>query len=386
MRIQLLALYLTLSTLLAACADPPAPAYTEHETAEDFIVEKSGVRGLPGAFDRNHVMDDDFLVDDQAAGEAEVQAFLEDTPYGSRCFLADERVGGVSAAAAIVEGARTEGINPIVLLARMQVERSMIGKSRRPATHDVDFAFGCGCPDGQACDAGYRGLGKQVTCAARTLRRHFDGSIDGTSPFVRGQTRRSLDGLRVTPSNDATASLYSYTPWVLPNRGGNWLVWNITVKFARAFADRGPVAAAPAPAAPTSDAPPPPSPSPDAPAPVPTLHAQWIGDACSDDSSCRFADGSSGICQPIPGSPTGMCTVSCEGLCPDLAEHGSTFCISSGFFGAASDVGGGLCARKSQADNNFCAATPGLAPRTANRYVGNSSAAARSAEVCVPGQ
>ena len=31
--------------------------------------------------------------------------------------------------------------------------------------------------------------------------------------------------------NHATASLYAYTPWVLVNTGGNWLVWNITRKY-----------------------------------------------------------------------------------------------------------------------------------------------------------
>lgn len=377
--------FVTLAALLAlltACADAGDAPYTEHEESEDFIVEKAGGRGLPATFDRNHVMDDDFFVDVSGVGVAEVQAFLEDTPYGNRCFLADERVGDVSAAAAIVAGAREEGINPIVLLARMQVERSLIGKSSRPSRHSVDYAFGCGCPDGSACNSAYRGLGKQVACAARTLRRHYDGSIAGTSPWVAGESKRTLDPLTVTPANHATASLYSYTPWVLTNRGGNWLVWNITRKYARAFESIVPEVAEPAPADPGSPADPVVPADPGA-TPGPVLHAEWIGDACSDDSSCRFADGTTGSCQRLAGQSTGMCTVSCEGLCPDLAGHGSTFCVSAGHFGADD---GGRCTRRSQSDNGFCAATPGLAPRTASRFVGGSSAAARTAEVCLPGR
>jgi hypothetical protein len=75
----------------------------------------------------------------------------------------------------------------------------------------------------------------------------------GTSPWVMGRSKRTLDRVRVTPSNHATASLYSYTPWVLSGRGGNWLVWNVTTKFARGFAQLGPLSP-PAPEAPAGDA------------------------------------------------------------------------------------------------------------------------------------
>ena len=376
------------------CADPVGEAYTDHETDEDFIVEKSALTGLPATFDKQRIMDDAFFVASESVGEAEVQRFLERTPYGSRCFLADERIDGRTAAAEIVAGARSEGINPVVLLARMQVEKSLISKTSRPSSRSVDYAFGCGCPDGRACDPAYRGLRRQVACAARTLRRHFDGSMAGTSPWVMGRSKRTLDRVRVTPSNHATASLYSYTPWVLSGRGGNWLVWNVTTKFARGFAQLGPLSP-PAPEAPAGeddDAPESPAPEqpapeqpapPPAPAPSPPLRlvAQWIGDACTDDTSCAFLDGTRGVCQPIRGLSTGVCTVSCEGLCPDLAGHGSTFCVPSAEFSAES---GGLCARRPGPENLYCLGTPGLWARTANRYIGRSNAVRRQAEVCLP--
>jgi hypothetical protein len=34
------------------CADPVGEAYTDHETDEDFIVEKSALTGLPATFDK----------------------------------------------------------------------------------------------------------------------------------------------------------------------------------------------------------------------------------------------------------------------------------------------------------------------------------------------
>jgi hypothetical protein len=396
------------------CADPVGEAYTDHETDEDFIVEKSALTGLPATFDKQRIMDDAFFVASESVGEAEVQRFLERTPYGSRCFLADEHIDGRTAAAEIVAGARSEGINPVVLLARMQVEKSLISKTSRPSARSVDYAFGCGCPDGRACDPAYRGLRRQVACAARTLRRHFDGSIAGTSPWVMGRSKRTLDRVRVTPSNHATASLYSYTPWVLSGRGGNWLVWNVTTKFARGFAQLGPLSPpapeapagedddapeSPAPEQPAPEQPAPEQPAPEqpapeqpapeqpalppAPAPSPPLRlvAQWIGDACTDDSSCAFLDGTRGVCQTIHGLSTGVCTVSCEGLCPDLAGHGSTFCVPSAEFSAES---GGLCARRPGPENLYCLGTPGLWARTANRYIGRSNAVRRQAEVCLP--
>ncbi len=45
--------------------------------------------------------------------------------------------------------------------------------------------------------------------------------------------RRTLDPRPITPKNRAPASLYAYTPWVLVNRGGNWLVWSVTRKYVR---------------------------------------------------------------------------------------------------------------------------------------------------------
>jgi hypothetical protein len=366
-----------LALALAACADAPDEPFAEHEEPEDYVVEKAGVRGLPASFDRDHVMDDDFFTNEGAVTAADVQAFLEDTPYGRPSFLARERVNGRLASEAIAAAGQAYGINPIVLLARMQVEKSLVGKSTRPSANSVDYAFGCGCPDGRACNRAYRGLDKQLECAAETLRRHYDGSADGSSPWVRGVSRRTLDGLRVVPDNHATASLYSYTPWVLTGRGGNWLVWNVTTKYARAFQETTGIhepGEDVAPGGGGGEVETPPE-APD------FLRAEWIGDACTDDRSCQFANGSAGLCTRWAGATTGICTVSCEGLCPDLAGHGSTFCVSASLLGGDE---GGYCARKPGADNDFCADVPGLTARSASRYLGDSSAAARTAEVCLP--
>jgi hypothetical protein len=188
---------------------------------------------VPATFDRNQVITDELFTDTGAVDGDQLQAFFEASPYGTRSWLADARIGGLRAADVIVEAARAEGLNPIVMVARMQVEQSMVSPTARPTQRRIDFAFGCGCPDGRACSEAFRGLDKQVACAARTLRRWYDASIDGTGQWRMGKSGRTLDPATVTPANHATASLYAYTPWVLTGRGGNWLVWNVTRKYVR---------------------------------------------------------------------------------------------------------------------------------------------------------
>jgi hypothetical protein len=216
--------------------------YTDHEEDSDYDepTVKAAVEGLSLTFQQNNVMSDEFFNDsDMLDGDA-VQAFLEDTPYSSgRCWLADYRIDGERAADVIVRASQEQGVNPVVMLARMQVEKSLISKSSRPSQSGIDWAFGCGCPDGAACNPAYQGLERQIACAARTLRRNYDRSVDGTGAWRRGVRKNTLDGIRITPENHATATHYAYTPWVLRNTGGNWLVWSVLLKFANQLVTLG---------------------------------------------------------------------------------------------------------------------------------------------------
>jgi hypothetical protein len=131
----------------------------------------------------------------------------------------------------VVEAAVAHDINPVILIARMQVETSLVSKTSAPSASLLGRALGCGCPDGGTCNPTYSGLHRQLDCAATTLRRWYDASIDGTGEWRKGRTGTTLDGKRVTPLDHATATLYAYTPWVLVGRGGTWLAWNVTRKY-----------------------------------------------------------------------------------------------------------------------------------------------------------
>ena len=222
-----------LACVAVGCDVTVEGAYTDHDEASDYdeVGALAKADGVAATFDRNSVMSDAFFTDVDYIDGAGLQRFFERSPYG-RSWLAGATVGGERAADAIVRASRAKGINPIVMVARMQVEKSLVSPTSAPAASRVDYAFGCGCPDNQACNPAYRGLDKQVECAATTLRRWYDGSVAGTGIWVKGRAKRTLDPLTVTPANHATASLYAYTPWVLQGSGGNWLVWNITRRYA----------------------------------------------------------------------------------------------------------------------------------------------------------
>ncbi|MFN3199406.1 MAG: hypothetical protein ACE366_13465 [Bradymonadia bacterium] len=369
-------LYLACVGALSACADSlpseaPAPeesanagegAYLGHDVSADFeeFAADGKADALPKRFDQAWLMSDAFFTQADAITADDLQAFLEATPYDKRSWLADEMVGDLRAADAIVAAGQHQGINPVVLLARMQVEMGAISKSDRPSRRAVDFAFGCGCPDNRQCIESFRGLDKQMECAAEVMREHFDGSVAGTGQWRVGKSKRTLDRISVAPQNHATAALYSYTPWVLRGRGGNWLVWNVTRKFEQFFRDKGALSVPEGCLGAASSGLPP-----------------FVGAPCSCESDCGFvAQGQSGWCHPA-----GFCTIGCEGTCPDRSGYASTFCISS-----SNGALGGICASQASDVNGDCADLPGTLDRPRERYVGSSGASPRSAVVCVPAE
>lgn len=188
---------------------------------------------VPG-FDRNRLLADSAFIDAAALTAEEIQAFLETTPYGTRSGLADYQQDGVSAAQAIAQASVDFDINPLAILTRAQLEQSLVFKSN-PSTAALDKAFGCGCPDGKGCSTTFKGFNKQVACMAGVMRSYLDDLEGGGSTIAGwnvGKSKKTLDGLTVTPANAATAALYTYTPWVGSQSFGNvahFAIWN---KFA----------------------------------------------------------------------------------------------------------------------------------------------------------
>ncbi|TNF29709.1 MAG: hypothetical protein EP329_15100 [Deltaproteobacteria bacterium] len=347
-----LGIVLAVGLLLAGCGDEgtaSAPeAYTDHAEASDFVDESGKADGTTSAWGADLVLTDAMYLDaDQLLDADDIQTLLEDTPYGGRSWLADEQVGGESFAELLVRTARDYGMSPLVLLSRMQVEASLVAKTARPSDWLVDRAFGCGCYDGQPCIAGYLGLENQLACSAETFSKLYDASVDGSGAWRLGKQKKTLDGLYVTPRSHASAAMYAYTPWVLTGRGGNWLVRNITMKFARALG----------------------------------LAEGWIGLACEDSGACLFDHGGqAGQCASALFAQSGpsQCTSPCVGTCDDMPGTAPTFCVAVG------DAGFGLCMPRAHAKNRQCAGLAGSQKVGAVRWVGQSGVGESTATVCAP--
>lgn len=359
---------LGLVLMASACTDEPSitgdEPYVDHEESLDFEPVEGKADGISATFDRNRVVDDDFFTAAHALEPADIQAFLEHTPYGRRSFLADEVVDGRPFSEVLVQVAQAHEINPIMLLSRLQVEKSLVAKSSRPSGQAVDFAMGCGCPDNKPCNEAYRGIDRQLDCAATTLRTHYDGSVEGTGQWRKGKARNTLDPLTVTPQTHATATLYAYTPWVLEGQGGNWLVWNITRRYANALDLQL----------------------------TPGPRPGFVGSPCTEDleslpmdeqaryATCEFsAQGEGGFCFPFTtpsDDALGVCSLMCAGYCPDEGNV-TTFC-------AELEAGAGFCLAKATSHNHDCADLPGTVATEVDRFVGSSGVASATARVCLP--
>ena len=220
---------------LASCASGGA---TVADPADfdpvDWTGGKGDISGVPAMFDHNNVMVDSLFTAAAVDGNA-VQQFLENTPYGTRSWLADAQLDGMRFSDDVVQIAKQGGIDPVLLLARMQVESSLVSATVAPSKSKLASALGCACPDTSGCSSASAGLSNQLHCAVDVLQTQFTGSQGGTGNWNLNKTRTTGDNVRVTPHTNATAALYAYTPWVLVGQGGNWLNWNVMRKYLKAF-------------------------------------------------------------------------------------------------------------------------------------------------------
>jgi hypothetical protein len=133
-----------------------------------------------------------------------------------------------SASQIIFKVAQACGINPQVLIVLLQKEQGLIS-STAPTSGAYRSATGYGCPDTAACDSQYYGFFNQVYKAAWQFKQYaytpasFNFRV-GTFAIAYSPTA-SCGSSAVNIQNQATASLYNYTPYqpnaaALSNLGG----------------------------------------------------------------------------------------------------------------------------------------------------------------------
>ncbi len=206
------AIGMVVATSLAACSAAP--------TDEAVGGDRASVR--EAEFDKNAVLTDKALRDTSTLSAADIQAFLEETPWGNTSVLATYEEDGKSAAEIMYEAATKHGINPLELLVRVQMEQGLVSK-KTASDESITLAFGCGCPHSPVCSPKYEGFANQAECAAGTLSRSMDRALtsQGTaSGWKKGEEKLTQDEVEIVPANAATAALYTYTPWVGEAGGG----------------------------------------------------------------------------------------------------------------------------------------------------------------------
>lgn len=202
-------------------------------------------------FDMNRIITDDDMTDTtMSAGR--VQEFLNLREGILKSYSAN--VDGVSKTAAeiIASAAQAYLINPRVLLATIQKESSMLTRTsfatdsyRGSQQYYLDWImFYSWCDSCTTGDNQYKGFANQINAAAGAFRRYLNQIADpnrgytvsgwgpGITKSVQCLASDASRGLcetgatvTITPTNAATAGLYTYTP----HPGGNysfWKIWN----------------------------------------------------------------------------------------------------------------------------------------------------------------
>jgi hypothetical protein len=132
-------------------------------------------------------------------------------------------VGGTKSAAQIIwDVSQACGINPQVLIVMLQKEMSLVTDDW-PWPNQYDKAMGYACPDSGPnnsanCDSAFFGFFNQVYNAAQAYRRYEANPSSynyraGRNNFILYNPNISCGGTNIFIQNQATASLYIYTPY-----------------------------------------------------------------------------------------------------------------------------------------------------------------------------
>jgi hypothetical protein len=179
---------------------------------------------LAAEFDPNYLISDSEITNYSSMTQADIDEFLRGQEGTLKNYITiDKEDNFKTATQTFYEVANKWMINPKYLLTLVQKEMGLLADTS-PKQSQYDWATGYGCPDGQGCDTKYKGFYKQVNSAAAQTRYYMDNINE--YHYRPGRTY-TIDGVRVTIENTATAGLYTYTPHI----HGNELFWDLWNKY-----------------------------------------------------------------------------------------------------------------------------------------------------------
>ena len=199
------------------------------------------------AYSNNSLIDDAVFDNAASMDTAAIQAFLNQFP--NSCIKNPNNLyaypnsyssygAGVSAATVIRRAADLWGLNPRVILTKLEQEESLVRGNAGCEGWRYNSAMGYGCPDSTGCNPAYAGFSQQVTKGSFQLKFNKEvavgngdwqgnGDLNYGGYMTQGTRKRcntctavyydgfaTIDGVLVHMDTGATASLYSYTPHV----------------------------------------------------------------------------------------------------------------------------------------------------------------------------
>lgn len=200
-------------------------------------------------FTKNLLITDREMVDSQLLSVKGIDSFLEEKGSVLAGYETSDLDGKQRSVAQIIYGiSREYTLSPMVFLVMAQKESSAITSGS--LTYAIEnWILGYGrcdsCSEEDA--AAYRGIANQFRSAADRIRNGYLNDLDERGYTVSGWgpgiTKSTIDGIAVTPENNATAALYTYNPCVgaygggYPQYGCNsafqklWQEWNPGLRY-----------------------------------------------------------------------------------------------------------------------------------------------------------
>lgn len=182
----------------------------DSESSDPVQTAPKGDESWENNFQRDNLISDHALTNSGSMSVEQIQSFLD--KKGS---VLAKPYNGQKPAKMIYDAARKHGINPQVLLTRLQCEQGLI--SKKTATQkQLDWALGVGCYDSGNWNQKFKGLDKQIEWAAATYKRHYS---DAKAKLDKGERiTMKIDGQNVVVKNAATYSFYKYCPHFQGNK------------------------------------------------------------------------------------------------------------------------------------------------------------------------
>ncbi|MBI4407422.1 MAG: hypothetical protein HY565_02900 [Candidatus Kerfeldbacteria bacterium] len=193
-------------------------------------------------FNPHKIITDDDLTDYTRMSFSGIQNFLDREDSILATYTTTDIDGAARSAAEIIYNTSYRyRLNAQFLLATIQKESSLVTGTN---TSLLDWVLGYGvCDSCSKTDpkvVKYKGFAKQLDAAGSRIRDSYLADLDADNSTVSGWgvgiTKTTLDGVAITPQNQATAVLYTYTPWLGyyggdTSVGGNSLLFDVMERF-----------------------------------------------------------------------------------------------------------------------------------------------------------